>query len=351
MPGKVTDSRAVRMVDVAARAGVSQTTASRVLSGFKNVAPDTRAAVTEAAEALGYEVNLAARSLASARSQSIGFVVSEPSAHLWNGTYFPRLLKGITEAAEDSHLQLAIFMRQPEQTSKRLRRYLTQGHVDGLLVITSTRDDPLLVDLLSHGMAVVVGGRPIGVDDASYVDVDNFRGAAVATNHLLKNGYKRPAHIAGPSDTAAGEDRLRGYLHAMQQSDIPPTFVQAKDFSYQEGAAAAISILEHEPTVDAFFAAGDSLGLGAMTAVTASGRRIPEDVGLIGFDDSEPAAAATPPMSSMFQSVEQLGKEMVRLLISRIADGDQPPLQSTLGTRLVGRQSTRGPALAPDARD
>ena len=342
MPARVVDARAVRMVDVAARAGVSQTTASRVLSGFKNVAPETRAAVTEAAEALGYEVNLAARSLASSRAQSIGFVVTEPSAHLWGGTYFPRLLQGITEAAEDSRLQLAIFMRQPDQSNKRLRRYLTQGHVDGLLVITSTREDPLLLDLLSHGMAVVVGGRPIGVDDASYVDVDNFRGAALATNHLLSQGYSRPAHIAGPADTAAGEDRLRGYLHAMQDSNLEPTFVQAKDFSYQEGASAAMALLDRDPAIDALFAAGDSLGLGAMTAVTASGRRIPENIGLIGFDDSEPAADAS--MSSMFQSVEQLGKEMVRLLVSRIGDPEQPPLQTVLGTRLVERLSSRGPA-------
>jgi len=332
------------MVDVAARAGVSQTTASRVLSGFKNVSPGTRAAVTEAAEALGYQVNLAARSLASARSQSIGFVVAEPSAHLWGGTYFPRLLHGITEAAEDSRLQLAIFMRQPDQTGKRLRRYLTQGHVDGLLLITSTQNDPLLADLLDHGMAVVVGGRPIGTDDASFVDVDNYRGAAVATNHLLEQGYARPAHIAGPAQTAAGEDRLRGYLHAMREAGLEPVYILAKDFSFQAGATGAIALLEKHPTIDALFAAGDSLGLGAMTAVLASGRRIPEDVGLIGFDDSEPAAAATPPMSSIFQSVEQLGKEMVRLLVSRIADAEQPPLQMILGTRLVARASTRGPA-------
>lgn len=333
------------MIDVATRAGVSQSTASRVLSGFKNVAPNTKAAVTEAAEALGYEVNLAARALAGARSQSIGFVVTEPSAHLWGGTYFPRLLQGITEEAEESRLQLAIFMRQPEQTSKRLRRYLTQGHVDGLLLITSTRDDPLLRDLLDHGMAVVVGGRPIGIDDSSYVDVDNFRGAAIATGHLLKNGYKHPAHIAGPADTAAGEDRLRGYLRAMREWGVEPVFVQAKNFSYQEGASGAMHLLSQNPNIDAFFAAGDSLGLGAMTAITASGLRIPEDVGIIGFDNSEPAAAATPPMSSMYQSVEQLGKEMVRLLTSRIEDPNQPPLQTILGTRLVERRSTQGPAL------
>ena len=345
MRGKSTvETGAVRMVDVAARAGVSQTTASRVLSGFKNVSPETRAAVHQAAEALGYEVNLAARSLASSRSQSIGFVVAEPSAHVWGGTYFPRLLQGITEATEGSRLQLAIFMRQPDQTSKRLRRYLTQGHVDGLLLITSTRRDPLLLDLLNHDMPVVVGGRPLGVTDASYVDVDNFRGAQVATKHLIEKGYRHPAHIAGPTDTAAGEDRLGGYMYAMKEAGIEPVVWRAKDFSYQEGAAGAAYILNRHPVTDAFFAAGDVLGLGAMTAITNAGRGIPDDVGIIGFDDSEPASAALPSMSSMFQSVEQLGKEMVRLLLDRIKEPQQPPLQSILGTRLVERESSRGPS-------
>ncbi|AZI58980.1 LacI family transcriptional regulator [Nakamurella antarctica] len=339
------DARAVRMVDVAKFAGVSQTTASRALSGFKSVSPATRAAVEEAAQTLGYEINLAARSLASRGSQSIGFVVAEPSAHLWGGTYFPRLLQGITEATEGANQQLAIFMPQPNISHQRLRRYLAQGHVDGLLLITSTRQDPLLVDLMRRGMPVVVGGRPIGVAGASFVDVDNSHGAAMATSHLFERGYCNPAHIAGPTDTAAGEDRLSGYCTAMTSRGRTPVFREATDFSFQQGAEVALAIMREHPETDAIFAAGDSMAMGALTALRTIGRDVPGDVGLIGFDSSEPAAQAIPPLSSIYQPVEQLGSEMVRLILARVKDPAQPAQQRILGTRLVARDSSSGPVV------
>jgi DNA-binding LacI/PurR family transcriptional regulator len=334
---------AVRMVDVAELAGVSQTTASRALSGFRSVSPATRAAVESAAQSLGYEINLAARSLASRSSQLIGFVVAEPSAHLWGGTYFPRLLRGITEAAEEQNQQLAVFMPQPDNSNQRLRRYLAQGHIDGLLLITSTRSDPLLIDLMKRGMPIVLGGRPIGVDGSSFVDVDNTHGALIATSHLFERGYRHPAHIAGPSDTAAGEDRLAGYASAMGAHGLMPVAHLAKDFSFQAGADGVLALLRDHPETDAIFAAGDSLALGALTALRASGRSVPDDIGLVGFDDSEPAALASPPLSSVHQPVELLGREMVRLLMAKISDPAQPALQSILGTTLVARESSAGP--------
>src|ERR687885_169961 len=158
----------VRMVDVASEAGVSQATASRVLNHDPRVAAAAREAVLAAAARLGYTVNPAARSLASARTRSIGFVVAEPSSHLWGNPYFPRLFAGVTGARAGGAPQLVFFRPQPEAALSRLQRYLAQGHVDGVLHVTSRRDDPLLRHLVAGGTPVVARRPPLGVPGASY---------------------------------------------------------------------------------------------------------------------------------------------------------------------------------------
>lgn len=330
----------VRMVDVAQAAGVSQATASRVLSGFRSVAPATREAVLAAAESMGYVINQSASALASKSAKSIGFVVAEPSAHIWSGTYFPRLLQGITEATNEHNNQLVMFMAQSEGSQPRLRQYLRQGHVDGLLMITSTEADPVLQELIRHQMPVVVGGRPVGVPDVDYVDIDNEQSAFEATVHLLRRGYKRPAVIAGPQSTAAGSDRLRGYLRAVADADVDANVIVAPDFSIGSGAEAARETLDRDG-VDAIFAAGDALALGAREVLLARQSRVPEDVGLVGFDDS-PAAAAVD-LTSVSQPIEELGREMVRLLFDRMDRDNTVSAHTMLDTRLIARGSSAGP--------
>lgn len=344
MPPRKGQAQRVRMVDVAQAAGVSQATASRVFNGDPRVNPSTREAVLGAAERLGYAINAAARSLASARTRSIGFVVAEPSSHLWDNPYFPRLFAGVTEALAERDYQLVLFMPQSDAELSRLQRYLAQGHVDGVLHVTSRRDDPLLRHLLATATPVVAGGRPIGVPEASYVDVDNLLAGDTATRHLHARGYRRIATVAGPVDTAAGADRLHGYLDACASLGLEPLVADSVDFSFQSGWDGLQRLLTQHPDVDAVFVAGDLMCLGALASLRAAGRRVPDDVGLVGFDDSPPAATTDPPLSSVAQPVEALGREMVRLLFDRLEDPRAPQRHLTIATHLVVRASSRGPA-------
>jgi DNA-binding LacI/PurR family transcriptional regulator len=339
------------MVDVAAAAGVSQATASRVFNGDTRVATASREAVLKAAARLGYSINAAARSLASARTRSIGLVVAEPSSHLWGNPYFARLFAGVTQALAERDHQLVLFMPQTDDELGRLQRYLSQGHVDGVLHVTSRRDDPLLRHLVTTGTPVVAGGRPLGVPEASYVDVDNQLAGATATVHLHERGYRRIATVAGPADTAAGDDRLRGYLDACRQLDLEPIVTQAADYSFQSGWDGARELIAQAPDVDAVFVAGDLMCLGVLASLHAAGRRVPADVGLVGFDDSPPAATTEPPLSSVAQPVEALGREMVRLLFDQLDDPDGPPRHLVLGTHLVARASSEGSLQATRANE
>jgi len=185
---------------------------------------------------------------------------------------------------------------------------------------------------------VVVGGRPLGVPDAVYVDVDNEHAGYTATTHLFEAGYTHVATIAGPQSTAAGKDRLRGYRRAITDGGGQRREIVTPDFSHLAGDTAAAQLLERWPDTDAIFAAGDSLAYGALTTLRIQGRRCPTEIGLIGFDDSEPTSHTTPPLSSIAQPVEDLGRLMVTTLLDR---GEGSPTPTTLPTRLVARVSSQ----------
>ena len=208
-------------------------------------------------------------------------------------------------------------------------------HVDGVLLISLHRGDPLLGLLEGGGVPTVVGGRPPGLDPTSYVDVDNQGGARQAVDHLVARGRRRIATIAGPQDMGVGVDRLTGYQETVRAAELPE-LVAYGDFSEASGAAAMLELLEREPDLDAIFAASDPMALGAMRTLKEQGRRIPENVAVVGFDDSAGAPYTSP---SLHQSVEAMGREMARLLIARIRGEaiDDPVV--ILDTHLVVRDS------------
>ncbi len=335
----------VRMVDVARAAGVSQPTASRVLSGDLRVTRESREAVLAAASEMGYVVNRAASSLAGNRTNSVGFVIAEPGSHLWGNPYFPRLMAGITAELNARRQQLVLFMPQSRVEERQLVDYLLAGHVDGVLMTTSRNRDPLLRALLDAHVPVVVGGRPIGIRGASFVDVDNERAAYEATLHLLDSGYRHVATIAGPPQTAAGKDRLVGYRRAITEREGKHAELRemvAIDFSQPAGEAAAADILMRWPDTDAIFAAADLLCFGALITLKLQGLAVPSRIGLVSFDDSEPNALSHPPLTSVSQPVERLGTTMVQMLFEQMA-GDGQPRDEVLDTSLVIRESSTGP--------
>ncbi|WP_238993458.1 LacI family DNA-binding transcriptional regulator [Nocardioides caldifontis] len=238
--------------------------------------------------------------------------------------------------------QLVLLLSQAGQRSANLEGYLSRQHVDGVLLLSLHDDDALPRVIRSRSLPMVFGGRPANGELASYVDVDNVHGARLAVQHLLDRGCSAVAAVTGPRDMVAGRDRYAGYVAALEGAglEVDEELVVEGDFSQVSGARAVAELLERRPDVDAVFCANDPMAAGALQQLRDAGRRVPEDVAVVGFDDSPLATTTHPPLTSVHQSPEHMGAAMVALLLERLADPDAPPRSEVLETRLVVRESS-----------
>ncbi len=326
---------------VAARAGVGRGTVSRVINGSPQVSSRTREAVEEAIAELGYVPNLAARALVTRRTDTVALVISEPEDRIFGEPFFAGIVRGISAAVTDTARQLVLAMAQTEAQVFQLDRYLTRQHVDGVLLVSHHRDDRLLLTLQGRDIPVVLGGRPLVGDHGWYVDVDNVGGARQAVGHLLASGRRAVATVTGPQDMVAGIDRYTGYTDVLQQAGIglDADLVVEGDFSQRGGALAATTLLERRPDLDAVFAANDPMAAGVLAALKAAGRRVPDDVAVVGFDDSETAQHTEPPLTTISQPTEQMGRGMVDLLMEQMDGSSAEPHHVLLEAHLRRRDS------------
>jgi DNA-binding LacI/PurR family transcriptional regulator len=335
--------------DVAARSGVSRATVSRVVNGSPRVSDHARAAVEQAIEQLGYAPNRAARSLAAHRSDTVALVVSEPSTRLFGDPFFAGTIWGIAAALAGSRYQLVLLMVQGESDRMGVERHLLRSNTDGVLLLSTRRDDPLPGRLVAAGIPCVIAGHPGGIAAAAatssppaigFVDADNTGGAHRACAYLIGRGCHTVATIAGPPDMAPGTDRLTGWRQALAAARRPAatSLVAEADFTRAGGAVATRALLERHPEIDGIFAASDLMAIGALDALRSAGRRVPDDVAVVGFDDSELAADTDPPLTTVRQPIERLGGEMGRLLLDQL-DRAASPRGVTLETELVVRRS------------
>jgi DNA-binding LacI/PurR family transcriptional regulator len=205
---------------------------------------------------------------------------------------------------------------------QKVERYVLEGHVDGTIMLSQHADDVLPRALAAAGAPIVLSGRPTaGATGLSFVDTDNRGGAQVATEHLLAT-RARVATIAGPYDMAVSADRLTGYRDALAGR---PEIVAHGDFGVETGRQAMADLLRRDRDLDGVFAASDAMAVGALQALAAAGRRVPDDVAVVGFDDVDLAAAATPPLTTMRQPWDEMTRALVDMLRRRIAgaSGDE----------------------------
>jgi LacI family transcriptional regulator len=308
--------------EVAKLAGVSRSTVSRVVNHSPHVSPETREKVWEAIQTSGYQPHAAARSLVTNRTRVISVIIPEAVTTLFSDPFFPLLLRGATDAcnAQRYHLMLSLFT-DPAERQEMYRRVLYSGLVDGVIVASSPLDDPLIPNLQQdHIPFISVGRHPD--PDVDYVDVDNVGGARMATEHLIRLGHRRIATIAGPLDTVAGQDRLRGYRQALETRHIPvpDELIAEGDFTESSGHAAARQLLSGSPT--AIFAASDMMAIGALKAARDAGLRIPQDLALVGFDDVPVASVIEPALTTVRQPIERLGSMAVEILLDVLENGE-----------------------------
>ncbi|MFF8097390.1 LacI family DNA-binding transcriptional regulator [Streptomyces sp. NPDC016675] len=302
---------------VAEHAGVSRATVSRVVNGAQGVRDALAERVRRAVEELGYVPNQAARSLVTRRHDAVAVVAAEPEARVFDDPYFAQQLRGISKELTAHDNQLVLLLTEGREDHARVGRYLAGGHVDGALVFSLHLDDPLPGLVRSAGLPTVFGGRPgwdDGRDGAVYVDSDNRGGARAAVRHLAGLGRDRIAHITGPLDQTSAADRLAGFRDL--RADAGPELVARGDFTAGGGERAMRELLDRCPDLDAVFAANDLTAAGALRVLRESGRRVPDDVAVVGFDDMLPVAEQTdPPLTTVRQDIEGMGRLMARLLL------------------------------------
>ncbi|MFJ3924833.1 LacI family DNA-binding transcriptional regulator [Streptomyces sp. NPDC090022] len=345
MNGRVRGGGRPTLEEVAVRAGVGRGTVSRVINGSSKVSEHTRAAVEAAVAELGYVPNRAARALAANRTDAVALVIPEPEDRFFAEPYFSDVVRGVGAALAETDVQLVLTLAGSDRERRRLAQYLSGHRVDGVLLVSVHAGDPLPELLAELGIPAVISGRRSADEPLPCVDSDNLEGGRAAVRHLLARGRRTIATITGPLDVYASQCRLEGYRQALAEAGhrADEALIAYGDFTEEGGRRAMRELLARGPAPDAVFAASDVMAAGARHELRAAGHRTPEDVALVGFDDSVVARHMDPPLTSVRQPIEEMGRTMARVLLERIArDGGaaEPAPSVVLPTELVVRQSS-----------
>jgi len=328
---------AVTIEEVAAEAGVSRSTVSRVVNGSPAVSPEAVEAVTRAIADLNYVPNRAARTLASRQTHAIALIVPEDTTRFFGDPFFASVVSGINARLSQSDYVLNLVIASDDPGDKTTS-YMRSGAVDGAIVVSHHTSDTYL-DRIAAAVPVVYGGRPVTTRERDYyVDVDNRRGGYEATAHLIGKGHRTIASISGPLDMPAAIDRLQGYRDALAAADLAEGIVEDGDFTTDGGAAAMRRMLAAGPCPEAIFVASDLMAQGVLSVLAAEGISVPGDVAIVGFDDSPVATSVTPRLTTVRQPSFEQGEQMASMLLDRLA-GLEPAHVTVLPADLIVRDS------------
>ncbi len=331
--------------EVALRAGVSRSAASRAINNARHVSQAKRDAVLRAAKELGYAPNATARALATRKVGSVVLVVANGDPTFFGAPFFSQVIVGIATALAKAELDLTLLMASSSDTASRLEQLLRSGRADGVMLMAARGEDPILSVADATDIPVVFCGRPATREPRWYVDADNRGGAREATEHLLTLGRTRIAAITGPMDLDASVARYGGFADAMAIAGLTSERLIEEDFTHEGGERAMTKLLADHPDLDAVFASSDNMAAGAVRVLKAHGRRVPEDVAVVGFDDVGTAARSDPPLTTVSQPLDALGHETASMLVRLIEGEDPSPI--ILPTRLVVRASAPEPVVTP----
>lgn len=333
---------------VARVAGVSRATVSRVINGVASVDPRLRDTVERAIADTGYVPNQAARSLVTRRTGSVALVVSEAeNRHLeepfvgrvFTDPFFGRMVSGLLSVLRPRHVQLVLMLAENAEARAQVTGYLAQGHVDGAILVSTHAADPLPRMLAESALPAVLAERPLQEIGISHVGAAQRAGAALAADRLVARGCRHPATISGPLDMPAGQERLAGFRAALTRQGRPDVPAVEGDFTLESGERAMTQLLADHPEVDGVFAANDLMAQGALLVLHDAGKSVPDDVAVIGFDDSSAALACRPPLTTIRQPLEDMAAEMARLLLAHIEQPGRPVSSVIFDPTLVVRES------------
>ncbi|WP_217475629.1 LacI family DNA-binding transcriptional regulator [Stutzerimonas stutzeri] len=325
--------------DVAARAGISYTTVSHVVNGTRPVSDAVREKVEAAIAELGYVPSGVARSLRAQATGTLGLLVPNAS-----NPYFAELARGIEDHAERNGYSV-ILCNSDDDIDKQLRylRVLVERRIDGLVVATVASDTAFAQALASLKVPLMLVDRSLDGVTADRVQVDHERGGFLATHHLLQLGHRRIACIGGPASTQVAQLRAAGYRRALADADVQALPVVDCAFTSPAGYAAAQMLLAGDKPPTAIFAGNDMIALGVLRAAAERGVRVPEQLSVVGFDDIEVSRYLYPALTTVGQSIGQLGETAAARLLARIREPELSAAHQLVEPTLVLRESSAAP--------
>jgi LacI family transcriptional regulator len=342
---RVREEASMNLEDIARLAGVSRSTVSRVVNDDPRVSEAVRARVKAVIAEHNYHPNAAARSLASRRTRVVGLLIPAMASEIFSDPWFPVMIQGCMDGCQERDLSLMLLMESetdPEAANRLIERTLQGRHLDGVVVATSLVD-PVGARLLEqHRVPHVVIGRTMS-PQTSWVDIDNRLAAREATAHLLGHGRHRAAMLSGSVSLQASLDRVAGFEQAAAEAGVPAMVYNA-EFDQRLAFDIVTSLLSEPDPPDAIFAASDVMAVGAIQAARRLQVGVPDDLGVIGFDDLHPARMAALGITSMRQPTRELGHRAIELLSARIEHPTNPPVHDVLSTELIIRESCGCPA-------
>jgi len=325
--------------DVARLAGVSTATVSRALNGTGQIAASTRATIEAAVEQLGYRPNTIARSLVTKTTQTIALLLPDIT-----NPFYAALVNGIQQTAlSHGHTMLLCTTESDAGREEHYLRVLRAKQVDGALVDGLVLPPDRIARFVEDGFPIVCLDRDIDSRSIPLVQVDNRLGGRIATEHLIDLGHTRIGHVTGAGELGISDERLAGYRDALSGAGLPVDFqlVEEGRFTDDGGHDAARRLLEREPGVTAIFAANDLSALGVLNAVAEAGKRVPDDVSVVGFDDLHLSAYTAPPLTTIRQPAVEIATLATEILIGLTKGREVEEMRHLLEPELVVRASTR----------
>ena len=339
MPLSRPSSRRATVHDVAAAAGVSRGTVSRVINGGY-VSPHARAAIEAAIAEVGYVPNTAARNLVTQRSQAVGFVVLEPHILFLEDPNIGAIMLGANATLSEADYQMVNLVVDSERDTERVSRYLSGGFVDGVIIVSARTHDPIIRILAQLGIPATYVGHPRDLDRGiPFVGIDNAGSARQVTRRLMDTGRRHIGMIAAAVDRDSGADRVAGFREALGGRFDPELVVEVPLYDYGWGAKGMRMLLDREPRIDGVFAGSDALAAGALDTLRDAGLAVPGDVGIVGFDDSSWAQRTQPPLSTVHQPAAELGARAAELVLQQLRGDDFERNGILLPTPVVWRGS------------
>ncbi|MBB6673264.1 LacI family DNA-binding transcriptional regulator [Cohnella nanjingensis] len=330
--------------DIAKQAGVSVTTVSRALNGYDDVNEDTRKKIKRIAEELSYSPNAVARSLVSKKTRTIGLIISDINRAGAKDAFAYEVLCGINDRAGDLNYDLLLFSTNPsKQMEKSYTALCKERNVEGAILSGLRLNDPYLQEVIDqNSFPCVLIDIPKTGDNVAYITSDSRIGAGMAVRHLLDGGHRQIAMINGHDQAFVSKERLAGFQDALEEAALAPRPDCVYDGSFTEdgGAEAMYQILIRHPEVTAVFCASDLMALGALRTLERMGRKVPEDMSVIGFDDISIAAYCSPKLTTIRQDKYELGYQGAQLLIDML-ENRTDNRKIMLNNQLIVRESTR----------